>query len=64
MNLSDAIPHGFDMMVYEVEAGTEIEHNGERMTVTDTVVVQVDNKLYCTARVFQAIKERTAKRLS
>lgn len=62
--LSDAIPHGFDMMVYEVEAGTVIAHDGELMTVTENAAVQVDDKLFCTARVFKAIKERTAKRLS
>lgn len=64
MNLRSAMPLGFDTTVYCVPAGTEIEHEGERMTVTETVIVWLGNKVYCTKSFFNTIKEKTAKRLS
>lgn len=63
-DLINAIPAGFDTMVYCVSSGTVIEHEGEKLTVTDKSVVWLDAKFYCTDRIFAKIKEKTMGRLS
>lgn len=66
IDLLNAIPLGFDSMVYCVPAGTVVgqDDDGIDMVVTDTIVVNDDNKWWCTEKVFNLIKEKTAKRLS
>lgn len=66
MNLNDCLPHGFDTHVYCVPEGTVVgqDNDGNDMIVTDTTVVHEGNKVWCTERLFNKIKEMTAKRLS
>ena len=37
--------------IIEVEPGTEIEHEGEKMTVTDENAVTLGRKIYVTSRI-------------
>lgn len=53
----------FDTHVFCVPAGTEIEHEGEVLTVTETNIVWIKSRVYCTQSVFDAIKARSEKRL-
>ena len=41
-----------------VEAGTEIEHNGEKLTVTDSEAVQKNGTIYITEKTYAAMKQR------
>ncbi len=64
MTLISALPHGFDTEVFCVPSGTEIQHDGRTLVVTDTTVVWLGNQVFCTERLFQKIKRMTAQRLS
>lgn len=65
MTLRDAILLGFDTKVYEVEAGTMIEHEGKKLgPVTDTAIVWLGNRCFCTTKIYQQIKQLSAKRMS
>jgi len=46
---------GVDIMT--VAAGTEIEHNGEKLIVSDENVVFKGRKVYVTERTFNALKK-------
>lgn len=65
-DLLNAIPHGFDARVYCVPAGTVVgqDTDGIDMVVTETTMVNEGNKWWCTEKMFDLIKEKTAKRLS
>jgi len=45
-----------------VEVGTEIEHEGETLTVTETEMVQRNGVVYATQAQYDKIKERANKR--
>ena len=42
--------------IIAVEPGTEIEHEGEKMTVTETNAVQLGNLMYMTEKQVTALK--------
>ena len=44
--------------IIEVEPGTEIEHEGEKMTVTDRNAVTLGRKIYVTPSVYIRLRER------
>jgi hypothetical protein len=46
------------MAIIEVQPGTEIEHKGEKMTVTDTNAVTLGRKIYVTPSVYIRLRER------
>ena len=64
MSTIDDLPLGFDTMVYCVPAGTKIEHKGWIYEVTESAVVHLENKWFCTQEIYDRIKAKTAKRLS
>ena len=41
-----------------VEPGTEIEHKGEKLTVTDSEAVQKNGTIYITEKTYAAMKQR------
>ena len=45
--------------IVQVEAGTEIEHEGETMTVTDTQAVQRNGQMFVTKAVFDRLKQNS-----
>lgn len=45
--------------IIEVTPGTEIEHNGEKLTVTDTQAVTKGQTIYVTPKQYEAIKARS-----
>ena len=48
------------MDIIEVKPGTEIEHNGEKMTVTDSNAVTLGRKVYVTPLIYIRLRERVA----
>lgn len=52
--------NGLDVFV--VETGTEIEWQGEKLTVTETNVVHRSGRLYVTKKQFDAIKAATIQK--
>lgn len=49
------------MDIFTVESGTEIEHEGEKLVVTDTNAVTLGRKIYVTERVYQKLKESATR---
>lgn len=58
------LPLGFDTHVFCVAAGTEIECGGDILTVTENAVVSIQNRFYCTERIYNQIIAATKRRLS
>ena len=44
--------------IIEVEPSTEIEHKGEKMTVTDSSAVTLGRKIYVTPLIYIRLRER------
>ena len=44
------------LMIHQVEPGTEIEHDGEKLTVTDTQAVHRGRDVYVTPKQYAALK--------
>ncbi|WP_353472351.1 hypothetical protein PVT71_13740 [Salipiger sp. H15] len=42
--------------IIAVEPGTEIEHEGEKLTVTETSAVHLGNRMYMTEKQVAALK--------
>jgi hypothetical protein len=51
------------MDIIEVESGTEIEHEGEKLTVTETQAVTKGRKIYMTAAHIAALKAHPSVRV-
>ena len=61
---AEPLPLGLDTHVFCVAAGTEIECNGKILTVTENAVVSIENRFYCTERIYNQIRAATKRRLS
>lgn len=47
--------------IIAVEPGTEIEHKGEKLTVTETNAVHLGSRMYMTGAQVAALKAQTDK---
>lgn len=47
------------MQIIQVEPGTEVEHNGEKATVTDSKLVFRGGNVYVTPHVYELLKAKT-----
>lgn len=45
--------------IVEVTPGTKIEHDGEKLTVTDTQAVTKGRAIYVTPKTYAALKARS-----
>lgn len=61
-NMHPMFGHYGGVSVVEVEPGTVIEKDGEKLTVDDTQMVSKDGKFYVTAKHMALIKARTEPR--
>lgn len=51
-------PAYLGMPVHLVESGTEVEHNGEKLTVDETHTVIRGREIFCTQNVYDKLKEQ------